>query len=1010
MRPIDHLVLTAANPAQAAGYEEQLRLRAAEQRLGPVADWRVMPDPQGRRIGSGGATLMVLAELAADLARAEPRAQTLDQLLAGRRIVIIHSGGDSRRLPAYAAEGKVFAPLPCAVPAALRAPGDAAEAPAALFDLILESLLALPCPPQGQVLVASGDVLASFDPARADFNHAGVVGVAFPADLARGARHGVYVLPPGAAPVGAAPVTGFLQKPSAAQARAAGAVDAVERVLVDSGLVSLGPDAAGRLLGLAGASLARGRLRRGGWLASWAAGRGQALDLYQEIMMALPAKARRGAYLAANGDHAVTRALFDGLRGLPFRVSVAPVCEFFHVGSSREFIAGVSTLSQTAERYGFRAGDHAAAAGGVDAGACVFNAILASERTRLGAGAVVEGVACDGPLVLPGPNLVTGLAIGRRGLRLPAGLGLTAVPIAGAGKRETCLVFGLDDSFKDGSAFLNQPLEATLARLDLKPADLWAKGEKPTLWNARLWAVGARAEVQALALGLAGAGRFDLARFRRLPRLSLAEVVRRTDHARLIAHRQEVQRRVRAASVALRAEANPLMPCEALLADLQSARERGSARADLLARAEARGLPPLMRARLLALADTLAGASRGRPADGLMDRALLAVAQSVASEVKLPEPAVLAVREDQAVWATAPARVDLAGGWSDTPPICAEMGGTVVNAAVTLCDQYPIQCVVKRRSEPVIAISSIDLGARSVVGSSAELLAAPDPHRWDALAKVAVRLAGLAPRSPRVPLERHLASIGGGFELTLFSALPKGSGLGTSSILAATMMAALDRAAGRVLPPAELCARTLLLEQMLTTGGGWQDQVGGVVPGVKIARTRPGADQRPQVHALPLPPACAAMFRERGVLLFTGVQRMAKGILHGVVGRFLRREGGMLRTVAELKEGAERLALALAADDVAGTVAAIGAYGAHKRGIDPGSTNARVEAVLGPLAREIEARSLCGAGGGGFALLVARSPEAAQRIRAKLASRPPNPLCREFPFQVDTQGLKVTVL
>ncbi len=318
--------------------------------------------------------------------------------------------------------------------------------------------------------------------------------------------------------------------------------------------------------------------------------------------------------------------------------------------------------------------------------------------------------------------------------------------------------------------------------------------------------------------------------------------------------------------------------------------------------------------------------------------------------------------------------------------------------------------MVKRRAEPIIAISSIDLGARSVVESSAQLLAKPDPRKWDALAIAAIGLSGLAPQSATTPLAKHLQSIGGGFELTLFSALPKGSGMGTSSILSATVMAALAKATGRPLSHEALCARTLLLEQVLTTGGGWQDQVGGVVPGVKIARSRPGPDQRPTVHALPLPPNCAALFNDRSVLMFTGVQRMAKGILQGVVGRFLRREGDMLKTVENLKANAERLALALSADDAQAAVEAIAEYGECKRGIDPGSTNARVEAVLRPFAKDIDARLLCGAGGGGFAMVIAKDAAAAARIRHRLATRPPNPLAREFPLKVDGQGLKVTVL
>jgi galactokinase/mevalonate kinase-like predicted kinase len=71
----------------------------------------------------------------------------------------------------------------------------------------------------------------------------------------------------------------------------------------------------------------------------------------------------------------------------------------------------------------------------------------------------------------------------------------------------------------------------------------------------------------------------------------------------------------------------------------------------------------------------------------------------------------------------------------------------------------------------------------------------------------------------------QLAAYGGGFELLTWSRLPTGSGLGTSSILAGAVMAALWRACGRSFTKSDVTHAVLHLEQMLTTGGGWQDQV-----------------------------------------------------------------------------------------------------------------------------------------------------------------------------------------
>lgn len=45
--------------------------------------------------------------------------------------------------------------------------------------------------------------------------------------------------------------------------------------------------------------------------------------------------------------------------------------------------------------------------------------------------------------------------------------------------------------------------------------------------------------------------------------------------------------------------------------------------------------------------------------------------------------------------ALAPARIDMAGGWSDTPPICFDIGGAVLNVAVMIDGKKPIRCMVR---------------------------------------------------------------------------------------------------------------------------------------------------------------------------------------------------------------------------------------------------------------------------------------------------------------------------
>src|SRR5436309_3282110 len=102
------------------------------------------------------------------------------------------------------------------------------DEPAALFDRLLTNLLRTPAPPAGQVLVASGDVLLTFDPAEVDWDRPGVTGVAF-ADLPdRAARHGVYVTDLDGR------VVDFLQKPTREQLDAHAAIDPLGRTLIDT--------------------------------------------------------------------------------------------------------------------------------------------------------------------------------------------------------------------------------------------------------------------------------------------------------------------------------------------------------------------------------------------------------------------------------------------------------------------------------------------------------------------------------------------------------------------------------------------------------------------------------------------------------------------------------------------------------------------------------------------------------------------------------------------------------
>ena len=427
---------------------------------------------------------------------------------------------------------------------------------------------------------------------------------------------------------------------------------------------------------------------------------------------------------------------------------------------------------------------------------------------------------------------------------------------------------------------------------------------------------------------------------------------------------------------------------------------------------------PLERARLARLAEVLAGAFPGvrqhwQDAAGDAPGAVMAeaIAQLVGRQVPLPtEPARAAIVPGQMVIATSPVRVDLAGGWSDTPPICHELGGTVVNAAISLGGRQPLQAVAQLSDEPVVRITSIDLGRSVEFARTEDLLSFRDTLDWSAIPKAALVLSGLVPADASVRLEDWLESVGGGVRLTVFAAVPKGSGLGTSSILGATVLAALARLTGTDHSLDELTARTSMLEQLMCTGGGWQDQLGGVVPGCKILRTESGSVQRPAVEPIDIPEAARRELDDRMILYYTGMQRLAANILQNVVGRYLARDPECVSIVHQLKSDAERMHAELTGGDIDAFARTLKDYWTLKQRLDAGASTPEIESLIDAVRDDLAGYELPGAGGGGFLLLIARDANAAARVRDTLDALTPNRTARRYEAAIDAQGLRVSVV
>ena len=376
-------------------------------------------------------------------------------------------------------------------------------------------------------------------------------------------------------------------------------------------------------------------------------------------------------------------------------------------------------------------------------------------------------------------------------------------------------------------------------------------------------------------------------------------------------------------------------------------------------------------------------------ADGLWERHGLGDKMRAIDHARLLSVRRAAKAQSETVRVTAPVRIDFAGGWSDTPPICYREGGCVLAAAVTIDGKRPIEVVVRPRRDKFIKVVSKDLGRQRLIRSAAEIADHHDPHDWCCLAKAALAVTGFEFGSR-------------GIDMTLSSDLPKGSGMGTSSILGAATIAALlgDVDVDRV---GEL---TLRLEHEMRTGGGWEDQFAGMTPGIKLMTSMPG--RRQKVVSTPVATSAAAALKSRSLLYFTGQKRMARNVLRRVLGFYAENPHGFGKTLIDsVKKGAREAASALEKGDLDAFASCVNEYWRDKKLLDAGSTNEKVDDIIDAIRPYASAVSLAGAGGGGFMYILAKSAADARRIRTFLERNPPSPHSRFYDFDVDRIGMRV---
>jgi fucokinase len=347
-------------------------------------------------------------------------------------------------------------------------------------------------------------------------------------------------------------------------------------------------------------------------------------------------------------------------------------------------------------------------------------------------------------------------------------------------------------------------------------------------------------------------------------------------------------------------------------------------------------------------------------------------------------------------------------------------GGTVVNAAVLVDGERALEARVRRTAEPGLKLQiEADDGTmyQTVICLDiCDLTDYANPQAPAALLKTAMLCIGVVDLQDdtRTLQQQLVDTLGGddaqGLEVITASRLPMGSGLGGSSVLSGALLHAIGVAVGRQYDRSSLVHAVLKLEQMLSSGGGWQDQVGGMYPGLKVCRSAAALPLKVEVDLLEISASTVGTLNDHLVLCYSGQARLARNLLQGVLRRWFGRLPEVVETVSSLVSNAEAIQPAVMNADVEKFGACVSAYWSQKKlmagcGVEP-TLVTRAFAAMAPL---LCGHTMAGAGGGGFILLVTRKPNDTMALQAALDSVPE---CHTFSLhkcEIDVAGMTTTI-
>ena len=925
----NYIILTASNDYQAKAYEREIDQR--KEFLPKRTKFIVISDENNERAGSGGSTLTVIKYM-----------KNLEKKFNDLRILVIHSGGYSKRIPQYSILGKLFTPIPRVLP-------DGRSS--TLFDEIIISMSSITTKIKEGMVIISSNLLLLFNPLKIEYFTDDVTCVTFNEKAEIGQNHGVFF----------SGVDNYVKKcyhkRSIKELKEEGVIDEKGNVEVDTGMLVFSVKFIESLFSLIDTEekykkIVNTKIR---------------LNLYVDFLFPLALDSTLDKFYeevteAEKCDDLMNtrKKIWEILREGKYKLKHKKVthAKFFNFGTTREIFdlmtkdiddfrdLGWDNIINSSSN-GINSYDSVISPGSQVEDKVYIETSYIHSEAKIGNNVVLSSIEIKEESI---PDNVV-----LKGLKQKNG-------------KYICQIYGLDDNPKEDKLFnkkidtLNFGLNDILWNVELFPeCDTMeesikaalsiykiSKGEKDA--NLELWK---KSNKKSLKTSTDDADIFEMIKWNQ----KIKDLVKMGKIESLIYYKKDID------------NVKNIFKSENKLNNEQEKwLEQTLKKSDFS-----------KRIRLYHYLGTslnnedLLMKWHKEVKDCILDQ--------IGDLIKYKDTCKI-IKDKHTV--ELPLRVNWGGGWSDTPPYCLENGGKVLNAAILLNKLKPVIVILEKIPEKKIIIISEDLNAKTEFTEIEKLQETGNPYDPFAIPKACLIACGILPQKGGNLFE-ILTRLGSGFIInSRVRNVPKGSGLGTSSILASAMAKATLEFVGYNPSEQDIFGIVLVMEQLMSTGGGWQDQAGGLCPGIKLVTSKPSFNQKLEVKHLNIDKKTKEELNKRFCIIYSGETRLASNILTIVEGRYLGYVEESIKAHLRIQDLALDMCSALEKGNINYFANLLNVHWEYSKMICTGATNKLIEKIFYFVEDLICGKMICGAGGGGFLQVVLRENVTKEMLHERL--------------------------